>query len=109
MSRVVLVLLASAALACTTVDPDTGEEKIDPLPTAAAIGGAAALGTLIFMTADDDDDDHHHHHRGHGYGKQRRWYRPFSPAHEVVCYPSQQRCYNDGDYSKKWTRRVFDD
>lgn len=99
--RVALACLAVAALACTTIDPVTGEEKIDPLPTAAAVVGAAAAGALVYgVTNDDDDDDDHRH----GYRR-----RPFSPNPGVWCYPDQQRCYNDDGYSKKWTRRVFED
>lgn len=100
--RILVAAAAAFALACTTIDPVTGEEKIDPLPTAAAVAGAAAVGALVWSAADDDDDDHHRH------GK-RRGYRPFSPANGVWCYPDQQRCYNEDGYAKKWTRRVFGD
>jgi hypothetical protein len=94
---------AVASVGCTTVDPETGEEKIDPLPTAAAVAGTAAAGALIWnATSNDDDDDHHHGGHGHGY-------RPFSPTAGVYCYPDQQRCYNEDGYAKKWTRRVFGD
>jgi len=35
--RIVLALLTAVAFAaCTTTDPYTGEEEIDPVPTAAA-------------------------------------------------------------------------
>jgi hypothetical protein len=94
---------AVASTGCTTVDPYTGEEKIDPLPTAAAVAGTAAAGALIWNATNDNDDDDHHHHGG------RRGYRPFSPTPGVYCYPDQQRCYNEDGYAKKWTRRVFGD
>jgi len=107
MSRVALACIAAFALACTTVDPVTGEEKIDPLPTAAAVAGAAAVGALVWTATDDDDDDDHNH--GYYGGRRGRGYRPFSPDNGVVCYPDQQRCYNEDGYAKKWTRRVFGD
>jgi hypothetical protein len=94
--------IAVVGTGCTTVDPETGEQHIDPLPTAAAVAGTAAAGALIWgaTQGDDDNDDHHHHHGG---------YRPFSPAAGVWCYPDQQRCYNSDGYAKKWTRRTFGD
>jgi hypothetical protein len=99
----VAALLVALAFGCTTVDPVTGEQKIDPWPTAAAVAGAAAAGALVWgVTRDDDDDD--------DYGDRRhRRSRPFQPYAGVWCYPDQQRCYNDDGYSKKWTRRVFED
>jgi hypothetical protein len=93
--------LAVAGAGCTTTDPYTGEQKIDPAPTAAAVVGTAALGALVWGATNDDDDDHHHH--------GGRGYRPFSPASGVWCYPDQQRCYNEDGFAKKWTRRVFGD
>jgi hypothetical protein len=100
-----VAVIAAIAFGCTTTDPVTGEQKIDPLPTAAAVAGAAAVGALIYTAADDDDDDDdHRHHRG-----SKRGYRPFSPSSGVWCYPDQQRCYNNDGYAKKWTRRVFGD
>ena len=96
--------LAVASVGCTTIDPETGEQKIDPLPTAAAVAGTAAAGALIWSATNDDDNDDndHHHHGGHGY-------RPFSPTPGVYCYPDRQTCYNEDGYAKKWTRRVFGD
>lgn len=103
--RALLAGFAAFAFGCMTTDPYTGEERIDPLPTAAAVAGTAAVGALIWgATNDDDDHDGKHRHRGHGRG-----YRPFSPASGVRCYPDQQRCYNDDGFAKKWTRRVFED
>jgi len=93
--------VAIAGVGCTTVNPETGEQQIDPLPTAAAVAGTAAAGALIWgATQNSDDDNDHRHHGG---------YRPFSPAAGVWCYPDQQRCYNGDGYAKKWTRRVFGD
>jgi|SRR5690606_28016758 len=96
-----LAAMALLAAGCTTVDPYTGRERIDPVRTGAAVVGAAALGALVYHVADDDDDHRHRGHRRYAYG------RAFSPARDVVCYPAQRRCYNDGDYSRRWTRRVF--
>lgn len=97
--------LAILTAGCMTTDPRTGEQKVDPLPTAAAVAGAAAVGALIYTATDDDnDDDHNHnHYRGH------RRSRPFSPNPGVTCYPDQQRCYDQNGYAKKWTRRTFGD
>jgi hypothetical protein len=95
------VLFTAFVFACTTTDPYTGEEKVDPVPTAAAVVGAAALGALVWTATDDDDDDDDRY-----YGRGRR---PFSPSPGVVCYPDQQRCYNDDGYARKWTERVFGD
>jgi hypothetical protein len=106
-SRLFAAALAALMLGCMTTDPVTGEEKIDPLPTAAAVAGAAAVGALVWTaTDDDDDDDDDRYYRG---GRRGRGYRPFSPDNGVVCYPDQQRCYNEDGYAKKWTRRVFGD
>lgn len=104
ISRVAIACIAAFALACTTIDPVTGEEEIDPLPTAAAVAGAAAVGALVWGVSSGDDDDDHHHGRGYGRGR-----RPFSPSPGVTCYPDQQRCYNDDGFARKWTRRVFED
>ena len=94
--------VAVASVGCTTVNPETGEQQIDPIPTAAAVAGTAAAGALLWgVTQDNDNNDDHHHHGG--------GYRPFSPAAGVWCYPDQQRCYNGDGYAKKWTRRVFGD
>jgi hypothetical protein len=103
VSRGLVAAIAALALACTTVNPQTGEQEIDPIPTAAAVAGAAAVGALVWGASNSNDDDDHHHHGG------GRGYRPFSPAAGVWCYPDQQRCYNDDGFAKKWTRRVFED
>lgn len=97
-----VIALALFAAGCMTTDPVTGEQKVDPLPTAAAVAGAAAVGALIYTATDDDDDDHYNHH-----GRYHR--RPFSPNPGVTCYPDQQRCYDQNGYAKKWTRRTFGD
>lgn len=95
--------LALLAAGCMTTDPVTGEQKVDPLPTAAAVAGAAAVGALIYTATDDDDDDDNYNHHG------RHHRRPFSPNPGVTCYPDQQRCYDQNGYAKKWTRRTFGD
>jgi hypothetical protein len=106
LPHLAIVCALALGVGCTTTDPYTGEQKIDPVPTAAAVAGTAALGALVWGATNDDDDDHRHHGRGHGHG---RGYRPFSPANGVWCYPDQQRCYNEDGFAKKWTRRVFED
>jgi hypothetical protein len=94
--------VAVAGVGCTTINPETGDQQIDPIPTAAAVAGTAAAGALIWGATQggDNNNDDHHHHGG---------YRPFSPAAGVLCYPDQQRCYNGDGFAKKWTRRVFGD
>lgn len=54
-----ILLLTGFTAACTTIDPYTGQQKIDYGATAGVIGlglGAAALG----VAASKDDDDHDH-------------------------------------------------
>jgi hypothetical protein len=97
------LVLALVAAGCMTTDPVTGQQKVDPVPTAAAVAGAAAVGALIYVATDDDDENDDHHHG--------RYYRsrPFSPNPGVTCYPDQKRCYDQNGYAKKWTRRTFGD
>lgn len=32
---------------------------------------------------------------------------PFSPARGVVCLPRPRKCYEDGNLSWRWTKRIF--
>ena len=102
-----LALSASLVLslaACTTVDPYTGQARVDEARTAALLGGLALAGAAAYAidkdNDDDDDrrDDHHHQHA-----------RVRHPVAGIDCYDAYRKCYrsNNGKYSEKWTRRVY--
>jgi hypothetical protein len=111
---ILMVLIMAPAIlltGCTTTDPYTGEQVVDQTATAALIGGLA-LGTAAGYAAgddDDDDDDDYNHDR-----RYRRHYRAedqrdrtYSPSRGIVCYDRQSSCFRNGDYSQRWSRRVY--
>jgi hypothetical protein len=105
----VSVLLFSLT-GCTTTDPYTREQVIDQNATAALVGGLALGAAAGYAVSDDDDDNddnnehgNHHHHR-----REDQRDRSYSPARGVICYDRQRSCFNEGDYSDRWTQRVND-
>ena len=75
-------VLAAVAMGCTTVDPYTGQQRIDYGATAGAAGlalGAAALGVAL-SNDDDDKRDVTIINRRPVYNGGYRPYRPARPA-----------------------------
>ena len=107
------LLIAFITVGCTTVDPYTGETRVDEGATAAAVAGLAVLGAAAYAASNDDDDDRHENHRYHrdydrNYDRNSDSYRnSYSPRSGVTCYRYKHACYKDGHYSSKWTRREF--
>jgi hypothetical protein len=103
----VFTLFLTVTVACTTTDPYTGETTIDEGST-AALAGLAVLGAAAYAASSDDDDDRHRHHRQHPNHNRDRDYSSRSRPSDVICHDYTHRCYRNGQYSSKWTNRVYD-
>ena len=102
--RATLVKLALAgALAVTMAAPGLARHW-NSGDTAALIGGLA-LGGIAAAAASHD------HYYNDQYIPPAPAYRPaapFSPAAGIVCYPREGACYdNAGNFSPKWTNRIY--
>ena len=65
-----LIALLSALLACTSVNPYTGQQETDYGAT-AGVAGLAIGATALAVAASKDRPKHHHHYRP--YRPYRRW------------------------------------
>lgn len=72
-------------------------------------GGAIAAGIIGLAVGAAVDNAVHRDE--YVYGPPRPVYRagtPFSPHFNVMCYPAQRACYNNGGYyNPNWSYRVF--
>jgi len=104
------ITAATLALVAGTLNPlsafaqnrdDDDKKKGDN--TAAIVAGIAALGIGIAIATSKHGDDHKHDNQWDGnlYGD------PFSPANNVTCVPRQKKCYDRGNFSYSWTKRIF--
>ena len=103
-----LILSLTLTVACTTTDPYSGETRIDEGAT-AAVAGLAVLGAAAYAASredDDDDDDRRRRHR-HRHRSSDSDSASYSPRSGVICHTYTHRCYKNGHYSSKWTRREF--
>jgi hypothetical protein len=96
-SALLLVVLC-VALSATANRPATASDMTDAQKALAAI---LALGVGVAIAKHGKDHDHNTHWDEDRYGK------PFSPSANVVCIPRQERCYDHGHLSHRWTRRIF--
>ncbi|WP_293677007.1 hypothetical protein [uncultured Phenylobacterium sp.] len=72
-----------------------GEKKDNSAAIAGLVLGAIVVGALV---AGDKDND-----RDRDRDRRREW----SPEPGVRCNSREARCYKDGRYSERWTRRIF--
>lgn len=94
--------LVFSLAACTTVDPYTGQARVDEARTAALLGGLALAGAAAYAIDKDNDDDDKHDDYYHQHS--RVWH----PVAGIDCYDAYRKCYrNNGKFSEKWTRRVY--
>lgn len=101
-----LATLASAMIPSPILAQDERryeEEEKKKDNTGAIVAGIAALGIGIAIATSKHGDDHRHDNQWDGnlYGD------PFSPSNGVTCVPRQRTCYDRGDYSYSWTKRIF--
>ena len=73
--------------------------------TAAVIGGIAAIGIIAAIASKKKK-------HGNDYRYDNEWDtnyygEPFSPAGSVICVPNQRKCFDRGNFSYSWTKRIF--
>ena len=101
LCRIAVTLLAGMAVLQPAQASARDRKHKDDAAAAAVIAGIVGLGIGV-AAAKHGKNRHNNYQWDDGlYGQ------PFSPKRSVICYPRQYRCYKDGYYSDKWTRRVF--
>jgi hypothetical protein len=74
-----------------------------PTPVLANKKEAAAVGALIGLAVGAAAASNYKHHDY----RRSRWDDPFSPHHDILCYPRIGECYKYGQYSAKWTAKIY--
>ena len=104
------ICAGALALVATTMMPTIGhaqergrDDDDKKNNTAAIVAGIAALGIGIAIATSKHGDNHKHDDQWDGnlYGD------PFSPSNNVTCIPRQRKCYERGNFSYSWTKRIF--
>jgi hypothetical protein len=74
-----------------------------PTPVLANKKEAAAVGALIGLAIGAAAASNY---KNNDY-RRARWDDPFSPHHDILCYPRIGECYKYGQYSAKWTAKIY--
>ena len=98
MTRV-FTLVAATAIAATTFAPapaQAGDHRNEAIAAILLLGIAAAAAR------------HGENHDSLNDWDEDRYGEPFSPTAGIVCLPRPRQCYNEeGEFSRRWTRRIF--
>ena len=93
VSRGLSMALAGAlALSMAAPGPALANKK-----EAAAVGALIGLAVGAAAAANYKNNDY----------RRSRWDDAFSPHHDILCYPRIGECYKYGQYSAKWTAKIY--
>jgi hypothetical protein len=95
------LLAASLAIGSLAPTPAAAQQRMDRDEAAKAIAAIIALGIGVAVARHGKNHDH-----GNDWD-EGRYGEPFSPSPNVVCLPVPRQCFENANYSRRWTRRIF--